>query len=44
MMRRIRTVLIAAAVVMITAGTMNGGFTDTLNKGIRVCLECIGIG
>ncbi|MCD8036803.1 MAG: hypothetical protein LUE88_05380 [Clostridiales bacterium] len=40
----IRITLIAAAVVLIAAGVLNGGSADVFNKGVRVCLECIGIG
>ena len=40
----IRTAVIAAAVIFIFIGIANGGMTDMLNKGIRICLECIGIG
>ena len=43
-MKRIRVVLISAAVVLIAAGVFNGGLYDTLSKGIRICMECIGIG
>ena len=40
----IRITLLVLAAVLITAGVLNGGFSDTFNKGIRVCLECVGIG
>ncbi len=40
----IRIMLIAAALVLIAAGAMNGGAADVFNKGVRVCLEYIGIG
>ena len=30
--------------MILGAAVANGGFRDTLNKGIRVCLECVGIG
>ena len=36
--------ILGVAVAMIAVGVANGGFRDTLNKGIRVCLECVGIG
>ena len=39
-----RFMILGAAVAMIAVGVANGGFRDTLNKGIRVCLECVGIG
>lgn len=31
----------AAALIL---GLVQGGYTDTLQKAIRICLECIGIG
>ncbi len=40
----LRVSLIALGVVFVIAGVMNGGFNATLNKAIRICLECIGIG
>ncbi len=40
----IRICLCIAGIVFITAGLMQGDFTSTWNKAIRVCLECIGIG
>ncbi len=40
----IKITLIALSAALITAGVFNGGFSDTFNKGIRVCLECVGIG
>ncbi len=40
----IRTAVIVGAVIFIVIGIVNGGMTDMLNKGIRICLECIGIG
>jgi len=42
--RYLRVSLIALGVVFVIAGVVNGGFNDTLNKAIRICLECIGIG
>ena len=40
----IRICLCVAGIALITAGLMQGDFTSTWNKAIRVCLECIGIG
>lgn len=34
-------VLGAAALLL---GLLQGGYRDTLQKAIRICLECIGIG
>ncbi len=32
------------AVTMVLLGLLQGDYHETLNKAIRVCLECIGIG
>ena len=40
----IRAVLIVLAVVFIGLGLNEGGYVDTFNKGVHICLECIGIG
>ena len=37
-------VLCAAAAVMLTVGALRGEAGIQLQKAIRVCLECIGIG
>lgn len=42
--KSVKITLLVLAAVLIAAGVMNGGFSDTFNKGIRVCLECVGIG
>lgn len=39
-----RTVLYAAAVVLLVAGVLNGGMRDVLVKAINICTECIGLG
>ena len=39
-----RAALIAAAVLMIILGIFNGGMNDVLQKAIRICTECIGLG
>ncbi len=39
-----RTVLLAAAVVMLLLGNANGGRFDVLAKAIAICSECIGLG
>lgn len=39
-----RSMLIAAAVLMIIFGIFNGGMHDVLQKAIKICTECIGLG
>lgn len=39
-----RSILLAAAVVMIVAGLANGEARTVLQKAVNICLECIGIG
>ena len=41
---RIRTVLIAAALIIIIAGVINGSARDVLIKAITICTECVGLG
>ena len=40
----IRIILIAAAMILIIAGILNGSARDVLIKAIYICRECIGIG
>ena len=40
----IRAVLLAAALLFILLGVMNGGLYDVLVKAINICTECIGLG
>ena len=40
----LRILLVGAAVVMIVNGVGNGGMADVLNKAIKICTECIGLG
>ncbi len=40
----LRAVLLAAALLLIAAGILNGGLEDVLAKGAAVCTECIGLG
>ena len=39
-----RFVLLALAVVFIIAGIFNGSMTAVVNKAIRICTECVGLG
>ncbi len=40
----LRAVLLTAAIVMIVLGIFNGGMNDVLQKAIKICTECIGLG
>ena len=40
----VRIALVGCAVVFIVAGIINGGMSDVLNKAIKICTECIGLG
>lgn len=35
---------LAAAVILIVLGILNGGHKDVLDKAIKICTECIGLG
>ena len=40
----VQAVLIAAAVLLIIAGVLNGSARDVLYKAITICTECVGLG
>ena len=40
----LRCVLFSLAILFIIVGIMNGGARDVLEKAIRICTECIGLG
>lgn len=40
----IRTVIFAAAVILLALGIANQGYADLLSKAIKICTECIGLG
>lgn len=40
----LRRVLMAAAVLFIILGIVNGGMKDVLVKAIKICTECVGLG
>lgn len=42
--KKMRIVLLTAAVLLIGIGILQDGHVDVLNKAIRLCYECIGIG
>lgn len=41
---RYRIIILAAAILMIVSGVLMGETQTVLQKAIRICLECIGIG
>lgn len=41
---KIAVFLLAFGALLLVLGLCQGEYRDTLNKAIRVCLECIGIG
>ena len=44
MKRIVRMSLGVVGLAALILGLVQGGYTDTLQKAIRICLECIGIG
>ena len=42
--RGLRAVLLVLAAVLISHGIWNGSMNDVLNKAVRICTECIGLG
>ena len=40
----VRIAFVGCAVVFILVGILNGGMADVLNKAIKICTECIGLG
>lgn len=42
--RLVRYGLLGLAVVLITAGLMRQEHLEVMQKAVRICLECIGIG
>ena len=40
----VRIALVGCALLFIVLGVRNGGMTDVLNKAIKICTECIGLG
>ena len=40
----IRKGLIAVAIILVIAGLLRNDTGDVMNKAIRICYECIGIG
>ena len=42
--KTVRAALLAAAAVLIVAGILNGSAGDVLDKAVKICAECIGLG
>lgn len=42
--KRVRMVLLIAAIVLIAAGIFNGSARDVFGKAVKICTECIGLG
>ena len=40
----IRLALAGAGVLALVLGVIQGGYRDTLQKAVYICLECVGIG
>ena len=40
----LRAALIGLSVLFIVIGFLGGGFNDVLQKAVRICTECIGLG
>ncbi|MCR5806391.1 MAG: thioredoxin [Oscillospiraceae bacterium] len=40
----IRLAVLALSVAFIVMGAFNGSMMDVLNKAIRICTECVGLG
>lgn len=43
-LKAVRIVILAVAVVFIIVGIFNGSMTAVVNKAIRICTECVGLG
>ncbi len=42
--KSVQRIIIIAAIILITAGLLDGGYRDVLSKAVMICMECIGIG
>lgn len=43
-MKKSKTIILVFSIFMIGLGIYRGEVSTVLNKGINICLECIGIG
>ena len=41
---QLRLAVLAAGIVFLAVGIFRGEFSGVLEKAVRICLECIGIG
>lgn len=44
MINVVRSVVLVMSVLLIGTGVMNQEHTEVLQKAVKICLECIGIG
>lgn len=44
MKNKLPVILFLSAIALIGAGAFRGEVLEVLNKGINLCLECVGIG
>ena len=44
MKNAIRIIIFGAGALSLALGILQGGYLDTLQKAVRICLECVGIG
>lgn len=42
--KALRTVLLAAAAILLIAGVCNGSARDVFGKAVKICTECVGLG
>ena len=42
--KKVRMVLLIAAIALIAAGVINGSARDVFGKAVKICTECIGLG
>lgn len=40
----VRCLILAVAIIFVTVGVFNGGMSDVLQKAVKICTECIGLG
>ena len=40
----IRTAVSGVGILLLLGGIFQGGYSDTLQKAVKICMECIGIG